>query len=255
MHNRPNRCYILTGASRGLGLGIARAIAAQGDHLIALARQETPELAQLGAALPGYRFVAVDLANIDQVSEIAEELLGSLAAMDWQGIYLINNAGVVEPIGPAGSYGDAEMARCLTVNLTAAIQFSNAFLRHLRDRACDKRILQISSGAGRNAYTGWSAYCASKAGLDMYSRCVGLEQDGLPHPVRIASLAPGIIDTGMQASIRATPEGDFPLLEQFRQYHANGELADPNSRGRAIVQLLHTDHIGHGAVLNIRDFI
>jgi benzil reductase ((S)-benzoin forming) len=248
-------CYIVTGAARGLGLGFCRAIAQRKGHLVALGRQETVALAELGRALPGYRFEPVDLANTLQTQAVAEEVMGSLAAINWSGIYLINNAGVVEPVARAGAYDDAALARCLAVNLTAAMQVGNAFIRHFQAHAADKRIFNISSGAGRNAYPGWSAYCSAKAGLDMYSRCVGLEQDGRPGGIRIASVAPGIVDTGMQADIRRHSAVDFPIVEQFIGYKSGGDLADPDTRAQDLLKLLHSGHVGFGSILNIRDFL
>lgn len=248
-------CYIVTGASRGLGLGLCRAIAQRGGHLLAIARHESAELAAIGAALPGYRFVAVDLADADQTQAVADEVMGSLAALDWTGAYLINNAGMVEPVALAGAYDDAALARCLAVNLTAAMQIGNAFIRHFQSHRADKRVFNISSGAGRNAYPGWSAYCSAKAGLDMYSRCVGLEQDGRPGGIRIASVAPGIVDTGMQADIRRHSAVDFPIVEQFIGYKSGGDLADPDTRAQDLLKLLHSGHVGFGSILNIRDFL
>lgn len=247
-------CYIVTGASRGLGLGLARAVAARGGQLVALARSESAELAALGAGLRGYRFVAVDLADANATGAAAEEVFGSLAALDWQGAHLINNAGVVEPVGLAGNYGDAALAHCLAVNLTAAMQLGNAFVRHFQPHAADKRMFNISSGAGRNAYPGWSAYCTAKAGLDMYSRCVGLEQADRPHGIRVAAVAPGIVDTGMQADIRRHGADDFPNIERFVQYKAQGDLADPDRRAEDLMALLHSAHVGFGSVLDVRDF-
>ncbi|PHV13137.1 SDR family NAD(P)-dependent oxidoreductase [Chitinimonas sp. BJB300] len=249
-----NHCYIVTGAGRGLGLGLARAIAAQGAHLVAVGRHETPELDTLGSNLPGYRFVALDLADSDQVTEAAEEVFGSLARLDWDGVYLINNAGTVEPVAPAGGYDDATLLQCLTVNLSAAMQLGNAFIRHFQTRVSDRRIINISSGAGRKPYPSWSAYCASKAGLDMYSQCVGVEQAQRRDGIRIAALAPGIIDTGMQADIRKASENDFPMVKQFRRYKTEGELADPDVCGREIIKLMQSEHIGFGNLLDIRDF-
>lgn len=248
------RSYVVTGASRGLGLGLAHAVAAQGGQLIALARRESAELAALGATLPGYRFVGLDLAQGDVVEAVADEVFGSLAALSSEGVYLINNAGVVDPIAPAGHYDNAALVQSLTINLSSAIQLCNTFLRHFQQRTGDRRILNISSGAGRNPYPSWSIYCAGKAGLDMYSRCVGVEQAALPAGIRIASLAPGIIDTGMQATIRGADEADFPLVEQFRGYHAEGALVDPMQCGAEILTLLHSEHVGFGDILNIRDY-
>ena len=247
-------CYIVTGASRGLGLGIARAIVKQGGQLVALARSESAELAEMGRQSPGYRFVGMDLADPHRVADVAEELCGSLAGMAWQGVYLINNAGVVEPVAPAGAYDDAALITSIQVNLTSALVLNNAFLRHFQQHQSDRRILNISSGAGRSPYPSWSAYCTGKAGLEMYSRCVGQEQQAHANGIRIASIAPGIIDTGMQAAIRSHSTDEFSMVEQFRAYKANGELSDPDTTGGEILQALHSDRVGFGEPLHIKDF-
>jgi benzil reductase ((S)-benzoin forming) len=247
-------CYIVTGASRGLGLGIARAVVKQGGQLIALARSESAELAELGRQSPGYRFVPMDLVDPHHVSQVAEELCGSVAAMAWKGVYLINNAGVVEPVGLAGTYDDAALVASIQINLSSALVLCNAFIRHFQAHGSDRRILNISSGAGRGPYPSWSAYCTGKAGLEMYSRCVGQEQQAYTNGIRITAMAPGIIDTGMQAAIRSHSTDEFSMVEQFRAYKANGDLSDPNSTGAEILQALHSDRLVFGEPLHIKDF-
>jgi benzil reductase ((S)-benzoin forming) len=80
--------------------------------------------------------------------------------------------------------------------------------------AGDRRIVHISSGAGRTAYPGWSIYCATKAALDHHARTVVLDAN---RALRICSVAPGVIDTGMQAEIRGSGEEKFPLREKFEE--------------------------------------
>ncbi|QDQ25252.1 SDR family NAD(P)-dependent oxidoreductase [Chitinimonas arctica] len=244
--------YILTGASRGLGLGIARAIAARGGQLLAVARSESAELAQLGRDMPGYRFFPCDLADAAQLEALTGALCGALGSA--RDLYLINNAGVTGPIAPAGRYQHSDLVHCLAVNLTAAMHLSNAFIAHVQERPGDRRILNISSGAGRNPYPSWTAYCTSKAGLDMYSRCVGVEQAEHANGIRIAAVAPGIIDTDMQADIRASTPEDFPLVERFKAYQADGALSDPDRAGADLLRLLHGTHMGFGDLLDIRTF-
>ena len=107
------------------------------------------------------------------------------------------------------------MKLAIALNLTAPMILSNAFIMKLKDFEGTKRIVNISSGAGRNAYEGWGTYCTTKAGLDHFSRVVALEQENAEYPVDIVSIAPGIIDTGMQETIRGSKEEAFPLLDQF----------------------------------------
>src|SRR5690606_33499832 len=98
-----------------------------------------------------------------------------------------------------------------------------------------RRILHVSSGAGRSAYPGWSVYCATKAALDRHAEAVALDVDPL---VRACSLAPGVIDTGMQAEIRATPPARFPMKERFVQMKLEGALTSPEACAAALVDYL-----------------
>ena len=140
---------------------------------------------------------------------------------------LINNAGIVEPIAPLGRQGAAAIARAVTVNISAALILANAFAAASTNIA-DRRIIHISSGAGRNAYSGWSVYCATKAALDHHAN--GVREDSLPG-LKIESLAPGVIDTDMQSSIRATSEEDFTLRSRFVELKTSGALASPEEVG------------------------
>ncbi|MGK9939449.1 SDR family NAD(P)-dependent oxidoreductase, partial [Salmonella enterica subsp. enterica] len=83
------------------------------------------------------------------------------------------------------------------------------------------------SGAARRPVEGWSAYCAGKAALDMFARSVNAEYASLraERGVRAVALAPGVVDTGMQAAIR---EADFAQVERFRSLKANAQLTSPD---------------------------
>src|SRR3546814_7749275 len=70
---------------------------------------------------------------------------------------------------------------------------------------------------------GWGVYCATKAALDHYTQVLHAEN----HGVRIAALAPGVIDTGMQEKIRGSHANDFPSVERFAQMHEQGQLSSP----------------------------
>ena len=99
----------------------------------------------------------------------------------------------------------------------------------------------ISSGAALRPLASWSAYCTAKAGLDMWTRC--LAEEGGQHNITAVSVAPGIVDTGMQTAIRSASPEDFPLLENFVGYHENGQLADAETVAKALYGLItsHTE--------------
>jgi NAD(P)-dependent dehydrogenase (short-subunit alcohol dehydrogenase family) len=162
---------------------------------------------------------------------------------------LVNNAGVLKPIGPLDLQEPLGVSRAISVNVGAALMLSAAFVA-TTSKASERRILHISSGAGRHAYAGWSVYCASKAALDQHARAVAL--DRTPR-LRICSLAPGIIDTDMQAEIRATTSDRFPDRERFVAFKREGALHDPSERGREIVDFLLSASFGREPVADLRD--
>ena len=167
---------------------------------------------------------------------------------------LINNAGTVEPIGLIGTVQAEEMAKTIAVNLTAPVIISNIFISRLQNFENPKRIVNISSGAGRNPYEGWGTYCTTKAGLDHFSRVIALEQANVEYPVEIVSIAPGIIDTGMQETIRASEENAFPLLERFIQYKEEGLLSSAEQTAEKLIRFIEdVDFKTSGPIADIRN--
>lgn len=250
---------ILTGASRGLGAALAAQLLSPTRRLVCVARTPNPALghraAELGAALD-YRLH--DLADAQAVAAFAQWLGDTLrGSAGITRFVLINNAGVVEPIGRveslAGAAGADALARALQVNVAAPMLLASAFLAATAASGAERRILNISSGAGRYPVAGWSAYCASKAALDLFTRCIALEHSGGPNPPRVCSLAPGIVDTAMQAAIRACDPADFPSVERFRQLKADGALAAPEAAAARILAFLASDAFGERELDDIRE--
>jgi NAD(P)-dependent dehydrogenase (short-subunit alcohol dehydrogenase family) len=161
---------------------------------------------------------------------------------------LANNAGIVQPTGPLPTQDIDTIARAVTVNIAAALMFSAAFAV-AADGARDRRILHVSSGAARNAYAGWSVYCATKAALDQHARAVTLDKTPC---VRISSVAPGVIDTDMQAEVRATTDDKLPSRQRFVEMKREGRLISPDQAGRGLVDLLLSDSFGDEPVTDLR---
>ena len=233
---------IVTGHCRGLGAAIARQLLAHGYRVLGLARQPA-------AAAGGLEQISLDLGDAASVAawlaggQLADRLAGATAAV------LVNNAGTVQPIGPAGSHAANDTIRALALNVTAPLLLSDAFVAASAN-CSDRRILHISSGAGRNAYPGWSVYCAGKAALDRHAEAVAQERlAGL----RIASLAPGVVDTGMQDEIRACSDAQFPLRPRFVDLKNRGQLASPEQTGTSTVAYLLGPEFGRQPLVDLRD--
>lgn len=223
---------LLTGHSRGLGDALARDLLGRGHHLLGLGRSGNAALAH---DFPQH--FSEQPLDLSDLAALAGWLAGGQLRdflADADQAVLINNAGMLQPVGPLGSQGDADIARALALNLGAPLILADAFVA-ATGHCSDRRIVHISSGAARNAYAGWSVYGASKAGLDQHARAVALER--LPH-LRIASLAPGVVDTDMQAEVRASDAGHFPQQARFAALKADGQLSTPANAARRLADHL-----------------
>jgi benzil reductase ((S)-benzoin forming) len=126
------------------------------------------------------------------------------------------------------------------------------FLAATEGNADVVRIINISSGAGRRPVFGWGAYCAAKAGLDMATRVVAFEAAARRRPVEAVSLAPGVIDTGMQGVVRAVSADDFVDVERFRTMKAEGTLRPAEDVAADILRLEREGRLRGDAVLDLR---
>ncbi|OAE53050.1 short chain dehydrogenase [Achromobacter mucicolens] len=244
---------ILTGASRGIGAAMARGLVKPGTRLITLARREDPELAAHARSQDvQLEQLSVDLSDLKAAESAAERICAALPR-DAKRYLLINNAGTVHPVARTDELTDgAAITAAFNLNVTAVMLLTARFLAAVADIKADRRILNISSGAGRNPNAGWGVYCATKAALDMHARVVKQEQgaDG----VRIVALAPGIVDTDMQAAIRASDPESFPALAKFQDFHATGKLSSPANVASRILAYLDREDFGTTEIDDIRNY-
>jgi NAD(P)-dependent dehydrogenase (short-subunit alcohol dehydrogenase family) len=213
------RVAVVTGASRGLGAGLAVHFAAAGMHL-ALCARHTPALAAPpGAATPF--LAAVDVTDRAALERFADEVVNRFGRIDlW-----VNNAGLLGDIRRVADADPAASARTVEVNVNGTLHGSAVFAGHVRRRSGPGVLINISSGAAAKPYVGWGAYCASKAAVDQLTRVLALEE--ARHGLRAYALSPGLVDTDMQAAIRAADECDFPEVERFRRVAADDQFNSP----------------------------
>jgi benzil reductase ((S)-benzoin forming) len=243
---------VLTGASRGLGAALARQLAGADVKMLTISRR--PDLSlQANANGADLEQWAMDLANDIGAAAKLEAWLRQLDAARLSSAMLINNAGLLGRVGPI-DVSDAEtLAAVLRVGLEAPMLLTSAFLRATRQWAVDKRVLNISSGAGRRPIAGWAAYCAAKAGLDHFSRVTALDEQQQVNPARIVSLAPGVIDTDMQATLRAADAAGFPDKPMFENLKTSGQLAAPDAAASRVIAALKRPDFGREPVADVRE--
>jgi benzil reductase ((S)-benzoin forming) len=213
--------YVVTGASKGLGRALALALASDGHPVFALARPST-ELDGIGELLaslaPGSRSIECDLSDPTSIATAAcliSEQTTFVAG-------LVHNAGAIAPVKPMDKVDASDWARSIQVNLVG-VQDLTQRIYSLLGGEQQSRITVISSGASMRPIGSWSAYCVSKAGLDMWSRCMA--EEGRANNISSISIAPGVVDTSMQKEIRSVPSEDFPSLKTFIDLHESGHLA------------------------------
>ena len=236
------RLFVITGASRGIGAALAAQAVAAGHRVLAIARGPCPH----GDGLE------LDLGEPRLIEQILPARLAGYRNDGLEGAVLVNNAATIEPIGSDWS-ADAALAH-VALNLVAPMVLARVFLGSFADLAIDKRIVNISSGAATRAFDGWSLYGASKAGLDQFTRCLALEQARAPHPADVVAVGPGVVDTGMQARIRAADPADFPLRPVFDELQAEGRLADPQQVAARLLAGMLGRRRYAGAVVRIEAF-
>lgn len=244
--------FIITGSSRGIGEALTRRLIAKGNTLFAVSRTMNEDLVELASSLNvPLHYHEADLSVSDEAEQFINLVFEKINLTAKDRIALINNAGMLEPVAPMKSARIAVVEKHLHLNLLTPFILSSVFLARTADADVPKVILNISSGASVFPYCGWSAYCSSKAGLDMMTRVSGLEQENERFPVTIFALAPGVIETKMQELIRKTPEDQFPEKEFFIKLHEEGKLAQAVDVARLILETMFSNFIKTGSVLTI----
>ncbi|MES2959608.1 MAG: SDR family NAD(P)-dependent oxidoreductase [Pseudomonadota bacterium] len=236
---------ILTGASRGMGLAMAEQLLAAGHQLLCIARKPAAGLA--------CEQWSADLADGEAVAARLEAWLAQRAADQPASVTLINNAGVIPRIAPLGDIAAADLARALRVGLEAPMLLTGAFLRATAGWSAPRKVLNISSGLGRRAMASQAAYCAAKAGMDHFTRCVALEEALQPHGARVCSLAPGVIDTDMQVQLRGADPQDFPDRGNFVGMKEQGALVSPQEGAARVLAYLARPDFGSNPAGDVRD--
>jgi benzil reductase ((S)-benzoin forming) len=241
--------YLLTGTSKGIGFALVQALYADKDNeLICLNRNGATEL-------PGVAIHAVDLSDPVAIDAAFVDVAASLEGRSFDKAVLINNAGVVLPVGPVHRNATIDIVASINVNLIAPLVLMRCFLVATEGKAPLRRVINISSGAGKRPMAGWSAYCASKAGLDMATRVAALEAETFATGVEFVSLAPGVVDTPMQAILRASDVADFPEVGRFRQMQEEGALRQADEVAADILRCEREGRLTPGGILDLRTLL
>jgi NAD(P)-dependent dehydrogenase (short-subunit alcohol dehydrogenase family) len=227
---------IISGAGRGLGAAAATLLARAGASVVLTARS-SDEIEALAAAITAEGLtalaVAADVTDLEQLEAVVQSGLDAFGRVD----ILVNNAAVVWPLEPIVDVDPDEWAYTIHTNLIGPFYLTRYVLPLMLDAGYG-RILNVSSSAAQKPIAGASAYCASKAGLDMLTRTLALEVAGTP--VTVNSFDPGMVDTGMQEDIRSVDGDEMGMgmdLSMWHRAHEQGKLRAPAEVARGIYWL------------------
>ena len=204
------RTIFITGVSSGIGLACTRFFLECGYHVVGIGRRSDIQAAN-------FTFIALDLSNTNEVMDF------QFPFVETDEIILLNNAGVIGEIAPSWEQSQDNFRNVLHVNSVSPVILCQSFVKKFDSGL----ILNISSGAANRPIKGWSAYCASKATLDMFSLTIQEELNFYQKNVIVKSIAPGVVDTVMQEQIRLANPESFPDSQNFHSLYKDNQLETP----------------------------
>lgn len=247
---------IITGASKGLGASIAERFIQEGIQVIGVSRTENRELSELSSeSETKYQHFKCNLSNMDELERTFEKIKDQIFKESTELVYLINNAATVNPIDIATKHTTEAVEAHIKLNLTAPIITTALVLKRAKESGVKTIITNITSGAADRSTYGWSAYGASKAGLNHYTNTVALEQNVLKTNNKVILFDPSIMDTNMQGDIRKSNPASFQEVEKFRKYKEENQLSDTRTVANVLVDiLLDAEMVENGKYYSIKDY-
>ena len=232
----------ITGASSGIGLALARAVPFDEAHIYDISRRGSDD----------FDHVAADLSNPESWDVLGDFFAKKLQDYDGDRVVFIHCAGTLDPVGFSGEVNGEAYKKSVLLNSAAPQVLGDAFLDATQRTRAQCTLIMITSGAAQSVYEGWSSYGAGKAAMDQWVRTAGAEQAIRGDHCRIFAVAPGVVETAMQAEIRRMTPDRFPQVAQFKDLYEHGELRDPDTVAREIWALLDRK-LANGAVVDLRD--
>lgn len=215
----------ITGVSKGLGEALALHFLKEGHHVYGIGRSHS-------IVHENFQFILCDLSDREQVDSL------DFGSIDEE-VLFINNAGIIGNIQRLSDQKEPDVFDVMMVNAISPMLFCAKIARAV-DLKSNLTVINISSGAGRRSIPSWASYCASKAAIDRFSETFYLEEIEKGRPIRVFSVAPGVIDTAMQRTIRSTKASDFSSVSRFLELKQNHELRSKEEVVQKIIALMHS---------------
>ncbi|MUV36645.1 Benzil reductase ((S)-benzoin forming) [Lentibacillus sp. JNUCC-1] len=248
---------VVTGVSRGLGAAVAKRLLETGVHVIGVSRKGNSELSDIATSKGvKYKDERCDLSNLEEIEKAFNRISEILMNNRPKKLYLINNAGVVEPIDHSMNIDHQALKDHVMINTLAPMVLMNMSLKYATENGLTFVGATVTSGAAERPMYSWSAYCSTKASINMYTETLALEQKQLRTGHKVFAFSPGIMDTDMQSEIRKTSEEAFAERETFRAYKEKGMLRAPEEVAGVLADIITNESkIDSGKIYNVRDYL
>lgn len=247
---------IITGASKGLGEAIAKRLIHEQIAVVSVSRTENKEVKNLAIEKGiDYKHFSCNLSLEQEIQEVFMVISHYIFKKNPEELFIFNNAGVIEPIQTVGNLDQAPVIRSIQVNLIAPILITNLFFSKAQLPNTKITVINVTSGAAVRSHEGWSVYCSSKAGLNMFTQTAAIEQAEMKTNNKIIAFSPGIMDTEMQATIRSSSKDAFKELDRFKEFKEKNLLLEADIVANALVDLTLSSDIESGKIYNIKELL
>ncbi len=236
---------VISGAGTGIGQALSWQLAGKyGMNVLGFGRRAQTLRITRDKFPDKIRYVVADISRATDRHALLQAL-----GKEERVKFLVHNAAVLEPVKRLTDITLDEWREHMAINVEGPLFLTKLLLPRLDQ----SRVLHISSGAARHAYTGWGAYCTSKAALHMIYQVWKKEMEG--RKVIFGSARPGIVDTPMQDKVRQADESVFAEKERFARMKEQGQLLKPETVADFLSYLLleTNDEQFSGKEWDIRD--
>ena len=228
---------LITGTGSGIGKALAKLLLKNNYLVFGYSRTNS-------ITHPNFTYTKIDLSNLEAVQKL--QFPNVDVTID---VLLVNNAATIGSILPIDKKSEKEIIQEYNLNIISPTLLSRKFINTYSDNK--KLLINIGSGAANKAIASWSAYCATKSGLDMFTEVIAEEKH---KNLTIFSIHPGVVDTNMQKKIRESDAEFFPIRQQFIDYYSKNELFSADFVAQKIYQIIAKRVILTDVLVDLRDF-
>lgn len=226
--------FIITGTSRGIGKQLSTMLLEKGDFVFGISRGDSNDLVKY----KNYVHINYDLSNALGIEYLLNKIFEQINLKNTEMICLINNAAIIEPLKSIDQCNAEEINKNIQISLIAPMVLTSCFIKETENVQFRRKIINISSGSGTYPAPAMSVYCTAKAGINMFTHCVGAEQSKKQFPVEIIAVDPGMVETDLQIIARGKNEQDFEMVNFFKQAHQIGQLLSKEDLGKHLLNII-----------------